>query len=262
MGAAIQGAALAGRPAPAILIDITAHSYGIGTLMSGPMMFAPRMMCSHIIRRGTPLPVKKSEVFFTVEDSQTLVKIPVYQGESIDPEENLKIGEFSVNGLSDVPSGSPIIVQLEIDLSGILHVTATEKATGLAKSVTIDTAGHHRLNLDAARTNLAALFEEEDALGLPDEADDAGDDTGDDVGDDADAGADAPAGPSRPELLASAKSLRRRAEAVLAGQISPSDAAEIRALLDASSGAITRRDWAALQEADDKLSDVLFYLED
>lgn len=251
MGAAIQGAALAGRPAPAILIDITAHSYGIGALTEGPGFFGPVSICKHIIRRGTPLPVKKAEGFSTHFDNQTKVEIPVFQGESEFPEENLKIGEFWINGLAKVPAGNELVVEFAIDLNGLLNVTATEKQTGLAKSVTIDTAGHHRINLDAARTNLAALFEEEDALALP--------------GDDEeipDSGA-APAGQEAPSgLLASAKSLRRRAEALLERGVSDSDATEIRRLLATASAAITARSWAALQEADDKLSDVLFYLED
>jgi len=251
MGAAIQGAALAGRPAPAILIDITAHSYGIGALTEGPGFFGPVSICKHIIRRGTPLPVKKAEGFSTHFDNQTKVEIPVFQGESEFPEENLKIGEFWINGLAKVPAGNELVVEFAIDLNGLLNVTATEKQTGLAKSVTIDTAGHHRINLDAARTNLAALFEEEDALALP--------------GDDEeipDSGA-APAGQEAPSgLLASAKSLRRRAEALLERGVSDSAATEIRRLLATASAAITARSWAALQEADDKLSDVLFYLED
>lgn len=254
MGAAIQGAALAGRPAPAILIDITAHSYGIGALSEGPGFFGPVSICKHIIRRGTPLPVKKAEGFSTHFDNQTKVEIPVFQGESEIPEENLKIGEFWINGLAKVPAGNELVVEFAIDLNGLLNVTATEKQTGLAKSVTIDTAGHHRINLDAARTNLAALFEEEDALALPGEDEE--------IDWTPDAGA-APAGQEAPSgLLASAKSLRRRAEALLERGVSDSDATEIRRLLDTASAAITARSWAALQEADDKLSDVLFYLED
>jgi molecular chaperone DnaK len=256
MGAAIQGAALAGRPAPAILIDITAHSYGIGAMAHGPGMFMPVVVCSHIIRRGTPLPVKKAQVFTTGRDSQTEVEIEVFQGESHIPEENLKIGEFWVKGLAKAPAGNEVVVEFGIDLNGLLNVTATEKQTGLAKSVTIDTAGHHRINLDVARTNLAALFEEDDALAELG----GGDDEDIEISPDT---APAPAGQEAPSgLLASAKSLRRRAESLLERGVSDSDTAEIRRLLDTSSAAITGRDWPALQEADDKLSDVLFYLED
>lgn len=108
----------------------------------------------------------------TLAASQKKISVQVYQGESDDPSENLNIGEFMVTGLSDVPAGNEIIVQFHIDLNGLLTATAIEKRTGLAKSVTIDTAGHHRINLDAARTNLAALFAEQDAFSENDEESD------------------------------------------------------------------------------------------
>lgn len=262
MGAAIQGASLAGLPAPAILIDITAQSYGIGAITHSPESFMPIYCCSHIIVRGNALPVRKAQLFRTIEDDQTEVKIEVFQGESSVPEENLKVGEFRVEGLAKVPRGNQIVVQFDIDLNGLLNVTATEKSTGLAKSVTIDTAGHHRLNLDAARTNLAALFEEEDA-----QADGDGDGDVDmelvEIPDDEDGSEKTPATTEAPsDLLASAKSLRRRAEALLARGVSEADTREIRSLIEASAAAISHRDWATLGECDDKLSDVLFYLED
>ena len=163
MGAAIQGAALAGHPAPAILIDISAHTYSL--VVAEDFMFGgDTLRCSPLIRRGTPLPVTKAEVYFTCAENQTEVRIQVCQGESERPDDNLEIGNFMVEGLSKQPRNSPIVVQFRIDLSGLLTVTATEKATSLAKSVTIDTAGQHRLNLDAARTNLAALFEAQDVI--------------------------------------------------------------------------------------------------
>lgn len=253
MGAAIQGAALAGLPTPAILIDITAHSYSVGAIMNDDSGFFPRLVCSHIISRGNALPVRKAKLFRTIQDEQTKVHVEVFQGESREPEENLKVGEFHVEGLAKVPRGNEIVVQFEIDLNGLLNVTATEKSTGLAKSVTIDTAGHHRINLDAARTNLAALFDRED-----DEADRADPDPSDGPK----LKESMPSAENSTTLLASAKSLRRRAEALLARGVSESDAGEIRSLLDASASAISHRDWPSLQENDDKLSDMLFYLED
>ena len=111
---------------------------------------------------------------------------------------------------------------------------------------------------NSARTNLAALFEEEEALAFESSQDEPDELTSSDEGTEDSASAEkAPSG-----LLASAKSLRRRAESIIESGVSDSDATEIRTLLDASSSAITRRDWPALKEADDKLSDVLFYLED
>jgi len=250
MGAAIQGAALSGQSAPAILIDITAHSFGVEALVNEG--FFPALICQPIVRRGTPLPVRKSEIFFTSFDKQEKVEVKVFQGESSQPEQNLKIGEFTVSGLAPVPALNPVVIEFTIDLNGLLHVTATEKNTGLAKSVTIDTAGHHRLNLDAARTNLNALFEAEDALN------EVSDDLAIEAG-----MAEIPTAAEAPdELLASAKSLRRRAEAILERGVSESDTTAIRTLLDASSAAIAQSDWPSLQDSDDKLSDILFYLED
>jgi molecular chaperone DnaK len=257
MGAAIQGASLAGLPAPAILIDITAHSYSIGAIQDSPLSFMPMLCCSHIISRGNALPVRKAQMFRTFDDDQTEVNVEVYQGESTVPDGNLKIGEFRVEGLANVPRGNLIIVQFEIDLNGLLNVTATEKSTGLAKSVTIDTAGHHRINLDAARTNLAALFEEEDALEEEEEEEE------NDLEPDNEEAEEEPSDSGdASDLLAAAKSLRRRAESLLARGLSDADTVEIRSLLETSSAAITHRDWPTLRECGDKLSDVLFYLED
>lgn len=270
MGAAIQASSLAGRPAPAILVDVTAHSYGVDTLVEsfGPFgMPSYRVVCSHLVRRGTPLPVRKAKVFYTVEEDQEVVKIGIYQGESEDPSRNLKLGELLVEGLSKGPAQSEIVVGFQIDLNGLLHVEATEKRTGLHKKTTIDTAGHHRINLDAARENLAALFaemDEQEATNRPE--DDAEEDLTDiDAEFEEEVEISEGDGPEEAqdfqELLASAKSLRRRAEAILPSA-SETDAAAIRSLLDEISRAIAEKGAGGLAVAVDKLSDVLFYLED
>jgi molecular chaperone DnaK len=265
MGAAIQGAALAGQPAPAILIDITAHTYSIQAIMTDENKgWGTVLGCVPIVRRGTPLPVRKSESFSTIKDNQKGIDVTVFQGEDILPEGNLEIGKFKFDGLAAVPSGNSVLVEFQIDLNGLLKVTATEKHTGLAKTAVIDTAGHHRLNLDAARTNLAALFDEADSPQPWDE------DSEDDVLDfDADSGATTvplqlvdckPAAPAG--LLAAAKSLRRRAEDLLERGVAESDAQDIRARLGEISSAVQSSDWPGLTTQTDQLSDVLFYLED
>ncbi len=254
MGAAIQGAALAGQPAPAILVDISAHTYSV-TADTGSGIFGPELICAPLIRRGTPLPVTKSDVFSTVMDKQEKVLVVVNQGESLDPEENLKLGEFWVEGLSKSAAGNRIVVRFQIDLSGLLTVTATEKSTGLAKSVTIDTAGQHRINLDTARGNLAALFEEHDsgnpALSAfePDESDE-------------DEAIEVRPSESSANLIASAKSLRGRAGKLLDRGVADTDADTLRAKLEGIPKLIESRDWESLQDELDNLSDLLFYLED
>jgi len=254
MGAAIQGAALAGQPAPAILIDISAHTYSVMAAV-GPSPFEPMLVCCPVVRRGTALPVTKSEVFNTMMDNQPIVRVAVYQGEGELPEQNLRIGEFVIDGLSKAPAGNEIIIQFRIDLSGLITATATEKRTGLAQSVTIDTAGQHRINLDVARANLAALFEEHTPSPTPfsDEEDDIID---------LDEISSAAAAPAPAGLLASAKSLRHRAQQLLALGVADSDAASIHATLAELTPAIEARQWSDLQSHLDTLSDLLFYLED
>jgi len=254
MGAAIQGAALAGQPAPAILVDISAHTYSV-TADTGHGFLGPELICVPLIRRGTPLPVTKSDLFTTMMDKQDKVLVIVNQGENDDPEQNLKLGEFWIEGLGKYPAGNQIIVRFQLDLSGLLTVTATEKSTGLAKSVTIDTAGQHRINLDTARDNLAALFDEYDSGNSatyafePDESDQ----------EDA---IEIHATESSANLIASAKSLRGRAKDLLERGVAETDAETIRTKLEGIPTLIESRDWETLQDELDNLSDLLFYLED
>ena len=99
LGAAIQGAAIAGEEVSAVLVDATPYSFGISALgeLDGdlyPYRFVP------IIAKNTPIPVRRSEVFYTVLEDQTEVEINVFQGENPDARENIQIGEFRVVGLS------------------------------------------------------------------------------------------------------------------------------------------------------------------
>lgn len=244
MGAAIQGAVLAGRTRHSILVDITPHTFSTSSM--GMMNGMARLMSVPIIPRNTPLPASKSEVFFTMHDGQDAVEVDARQGEAPLPELNALVGEFVVEGLSQVPAGSPIVVHFELDLSGMLRVTATEKQTGLAKTVTMDTRGTHVLDVDEARRNIASLLEP--LVARPEEAE-----SDDDASD---------ASEARERLRATAKDLRKRGEALLAKNVNDDDAREIRDLIHSSAGAITGRDWAYLAEMNDTLSDLVFYLED
>src|SRR5690606_13660885 len=99
-----------------------------------PHTFAP------IIPRNTPLPASLTEIFSTVVDGQKGAEIRVFQGEDEDTRRNTPVGEFTIEGLADVHAGNQIVVRLDLDLDGILNVTSTERATGLARRVTIDNA--------------------------------------------------------------------------------------------------------------------------
>jgi len=135
MGAAIQGAAMAGTEVSAVLVDVTPYTFGTSALgeLNGeiyPYTYVP------IIPKNTPIPVHRSEAFFTVFDDQTSVEVRIYQGENEDAEQNIRIGEFRVDGLSKAPAGNTVIIDLALDRDGILQVTAREKKTGLERRIT------------------------------------------------------------------------------------------------------------------------------
>ena len=162
MGAAIQAAVINGAKTSAVLVDVTHYTFGTSVLsqMNGeeyPYCYVP------LIRKNTPIPVSKSEVFYTSFDGQTKVEVNVYQGEDPDALNNIEIGEFTINDLRNAPRGNPIITTFAIDLDGILHVTSREKVSGLVHSITIDNALARLENdkLDEARLRVSSLFGEE-----------------------------------------------------------------------------------------------------
>ncbi|BCX80748.1 molecular chaperone DnaK [Methylomarinovum caldicuralii] len=160
MGAAVQAGMLAGETVASVLVDVTPYTFGTGALgeLDGrphPNVFVP------LIRKHTPLPASKSEVFYTVRDGQTRVDVRVYQGEDPEADNNTLVGEFSVEGLRGV-ADDPVVLRFDLDTDGILQVTATEKATGLEKSVRIERAVPplDRRALGAARERVAGLLGE------------------------------------------------------------------------------------------------------
>ena len=241
MGAAVQGGELVGEKRHSILVDITPHTFST-TALTHRDFYEDFLECVPLIARNTPLPASKAELFSTCYDNETQVKVTAYQGESSDPEENTLLGDFLIEGLSAVPAGNLVMIHFDLDLNGMLKVTATEKATGLAKTVTLDTRGGPALDLDQARRNIAELVGEP-AGGPADGAEPVEDEAAD-----------------HQAQLATAKDLRKRAEVLLQKNISPEDAAEIRKLLHESAESISQK--AVLTGVNDALSDLIFYLED
>ncbi len=130
IGAAIQGAVLAGEVRDVVLLDVTPLSLGIETL--GGVM-------TTLIQRNTTIPTKKSEVFSTASDSQPSVEILVLQGERKMSADNKSLGRFHLDGLPPAPRGVPQIeVTFDIDANGILHVSAKDRATGKEQSIRIE----------------------------------------------------------------------------------------------------------------------------
>jgi molecular chaperone DnaK len=260
MGAAIQAAIIAGADVGSVLVDITPHSLGIKCVDSQrgfpfEYHFAP------IIHRNTPLPASRSELFYTFHDNQTEVEIDVYQGESDDVRRNHRVGRFMVQGLSRVPAGNPIVVQLDLNLDGILKVSARERATGLQKQVVIENAlaRFEREEREQARERLEQLW------GLPGGADDYEDE-------DEETNGFAPPGEEEVPSLVSgpregqreavqARALLEKAERLLE-RTQPEDRAEVERLMTKVRTALTDRQWDKLTAACNDLADTLFYLED
>ncbi len=140
LGAAVQGAILAGEVFDHILVDVAAHSLGIKSLghEEGGLWGRGANHFSTIIRRNTQVPVTRSEGFRTLLDDQKAVEIEVYQGESPRCSENTRIGNFSFK-LLPAPAGSQILVEFRYDLDGVIGVTVQQKGTDNRQEVTLST---------------------------------------------------------------------------------------------------------------------------
>jgi len=129
MGAAVQGGVLSGEVKDIVLLDVTPLSLGIET-MGG--------VATKLIDRNTTIPTKKSQIFSTAADMQTIVDIHIVQGERPMANQNVSLGKFQLVGIPPAPRGVPQIeVTYDIDANGLLTVVALDKATGKKQDMKI-----------------------------------------------------------------------------------------------------------------------------
>ncbi len=132
VGAAIQAGILGGQVKDILLLDVTPLSLGLETI--GGVM-------KKLIPRNTTIPVRRSDIFSTSENNQTLVEVHVLQGEREMASGNKSLGRFKLTGIPPAPRGVPQVqVSFDIDANGILQVSAMDKTTGRQQSITIQGA--------------------------------------------------------------------------------------------------------------------------
>jgi molecular chaperone DnaK len=251
LGAGVLAARLAGHDVDRVLVDISPYSFGPSHL--GFRHGVPYEHCYHpIIARNTPLPVSRTDSYFTIVDNQEAWRVSIYQGDDPDALNNILVGQFLIEGLSRVPAGNEILCRMDLDLDGILRVTATEKRTGLAKHITIEgaTTALSEDEIAQARRRTAELF------GVEDEADlDA-----DDMAVEAEI-TDAGDGRDHRVRISEARALLERSRRLL-DKMTAEDREEAIALHEQLEVAMDAQDWDQLRDASTDLADLLFYVEE
>jgi molecular chaperone DnaK len=295
LGAGVLAARLAGHDIDRVLVDISPYSFGPSYF--GLRDGVPSEHCYHpIIPRNTPLPASRTDTYSTMVDHQDAWEVNVYQGDDPNALNNLLVGRFRIEGLAPVPAGNEVLCRMELDLDGILRVSAIEKRSGLAKHVTIEgaTTALSETDLAAARERMRALFGDADAADAGDADDLDVDDLevdDDDVDDlEADAGGDAIEAPEEPVAnvgppagatadgrnrggagaddrreqrvaVSEARALLERSQRLLP-RMTATDREEALVLQQQIEEMLQRGDWARLSTLAAEIADLLFYVEE
>jgi molecular chaperone DnaK (HSP70) len=273
LGAGVMASRLACHQVDRVLVDVTPYSFGVSFLgerggVSYPHCYKP------IVRHNTPLPVTRSERFYTGHPYQEEVEVRVYEGEDEDALRNILVGDFTVKGLTPVRDFNEVICRMSLDLDGILKVTAIEKKSGLSKHITIARALEARSEAEiaAARKRLEDLY----ASRQDDDLDDDGDENNDlaefdhEHGQVIDGEVDSVVHPAPSEAAVAGDNWsaaedegRKMIERsrLLLDKIHDEDREEAIDLNQAIESAIEDRDAAALKQAVHDLREMLFFVE-
>jgi molecular chaperone DnaK (HSP70) len=165
LGAGVLASRLAGREVERVLVDVSPYSFGPSYLGERGGVSYP--YCYHpIIRRNTPLPVTRTDSYYTTFPGQREVEIQIFQGDNEDALQNVLVGDFRVEGLSTADEPNEVMCRMSLDIDGILHVAAIEKRTGKSKHITIANAmqAKNDAEIAAARKRIADLYSSREAF--------------------------------------------------------------------------------------------------
>ena len=146
LGAGAQAAIIAGEPLDAILVDVTPHTLGIAVAEVRFGRIVPDQY-GPIIHRNTTIPASHAKQFFAIYPDQTAIEVEVYQGEETTASHNTRLGKFLFSDLEPETLGRPpsITVQFDLDLNGILNVTAVDRGSGKEHRIIVK-AEHKRMD--------------------------------------------------------------------------------------------------------------------
>jgi molecular chaperone DnaK (HSP70) len=267
LGAGVQASRLAGHSVERILVDVSPYSFGVSYL--GDRGGVPYPHCyKPIVYRNTPLPLTRTERFYTTFPEQTTVEVQVYQGDDEDALKNIPVGDFRIDGLTEMDDDvNEVLCRMRLDLDGILEVTAVEKCTGKSKHITISGALRARSaeEIAAGRKRIQDLYRSRpNVLELP--VADASE-TVIEAETASTAGAAAieepivvPGPESRPDREIAAHELMERSRRLF-DLMHAEDREEAIGLHEAIQAAIHSGDTAALDEASRALKELLFFSE-
>jgi molecular chaperone DnaK (HSP70) len=159
LGAGVLASRLSGHAVERVLVDVSPYAFGVSYL--GVRGGVPYPHCYHpIIERNTPLPVTRTEQYFTAHAYQQEVDVEVFQGDDDDALKNVPVGNFRFAGLTEQEDPLTLLCRMNLDIDGILKVTAIEKATGKNTHIVIDNAFKTmtRDEVAEARRRLEALY--------------------------------------------------------------------------------------------------------
>ena len=264
LGAGVLASRLGGHEIERVLVDVSPFSFGPSYL--GERGGFPYPHCYHpIIKRNTPLPVTRTDRYMTSHAHQTAVDLQIYQGEDEDALKNILVGEFQITGLRSIEEDNELLCRMSLDIDGILHVTAIEKATGKSKHITIANALKAKTpaEIEAARDRIRELYSSR-LLDLEEEFEDESLDDLEVIDVAAEEGNTI--APARPvnghdsEARREAAALLERSRGML-DHMHADDVEEAVGLHEKIEAAIASGDDAALRRATESLRELLFFIE-